>query len=128
MRRFFAGIGLAVSGALSLAFIAIATPLLAAMRVDREERNRIEALERVAPYPYDDNDPGVDVDARASDECDECGRCPDACARGETGCPKYKREHDEDEIMRAHDEWHEWHGTSCGEALCVDFERVRLRP
>lgn len=39
--------------------VIVSTPLLAAMRVDRRERN---ANDGIADVPYDDDDPGVDID------------------------------------------------------------------
>lgn len=61
MRRFLLAVAIAGSGLFSLAFLAISTPLLAAIRIDyRARRSRELELDALG---YDDNDPGVDVDA-----------------------------------------------------------------
>lgn len=62
MRRLLLAAALIASGAVSLVVIAVVSPLVWAMRNDRRERNRADALRSFEPYPYDDNDPGVDVD------------------------------------------------------------------
>lgn len=50
---------LIVTGLASLVVLAITVPLLAALRADRRERVAVDAA---SEYPYDDNDPGIDVD------------------------------------------------------------------
>ncbi len=55
----------------SLIVIAVTTPLLALMRVDQRERNAADAANE---YPYDDNDPGTDVDGYdPDDDHSDCG-------------------------------------------------------
>lgn len=65
MRRFLLAVALLASGAVSLVVLLCTAPLIAAMRADRRERNRLEALYRERwpdLVPYDDDDLGVDVD------------------------------------------------------------------
>ncbi len=62
--RILRGVALIASGLVSVLFVVLTAPLLAAMRADRRERGVSELARDRWPdvVPYDDDDPGVDVD------------------------------------------------------------------
>lgn len=86
MRRFITGVGLLCSGAITLALVALIAPLAWALRRDREERNRVDALNSAGEvYPYNDDDPGDDVDDDI--ECNRCGGCLIERDHAMSNCP-----------------------------------------
>lgn len=53
----------------SITFLVIISPIAWALRDDKRERDRAEALRNSGEwYPYYDNDPGVDVDEITEEE------------------------------------------------------------
>lgn len=70
MRRFLLACSLIVSGSITLVVLAFSRPLLAVLRTDRRER-QLDEVDRW--LPYDDNDPGIDVDGDPDEQlCESC--------------------------------------------------------